>query len=172
MFVYIGTPYPRISTQDGTSIVSHDESSKSSFQKSSGRRAGSPTHLKRQSPLRDLTYGVSGTSASESAAASSASGGRNAAAGRRFMEFTDASAHGSGCGASSGVGAAQSRAAARAAAPISMCFFIVFIISSQENDFTPWTLTRRGRGRMPKAKLTATKSSSPRSSLRQIRHKA
>ena len=81
-------PYPRISTQLGTSIVAQPESSKSVFQKSSGRLALSPTQLNFQSPFSDMAYGVAGSSASVSADASSASGIAYVRAGSLLIELT------------------------------------------------------------------------------------
>ena len=84
----MGEPWPRISTHDGTSMSVHFESSKPTSWNPAGRRAGSPTHLKRHTPLSVILYGVTGSRARVSAAASSASGMAYVAAAMRLEEFT------------------------------------------------------------------------------------
>ena len=87
MFTYPGEPNPFISTQDGTSISSQSESSKSALKKSSGRNLGLPLQQIFHRPSSDLTQGVR-ASPSTSASSARASGKPSARAGRRFSSVT------------------------------------------------------------------------------------
>ena len=101
--------------------MNQPESSKSVFQKSSGRMAGLPHQLIFHVPLRDLRKGVAGSKSFVSAADTVASGMEYALAGSRLRELT--------AGFSQSLVAAEANAAAAAIAVNAVIFMLTLLLA-------------------------------------------